>query len=157
MKILKLGSSGMLDHAVLIMVFVAIFAGTGTLLYTRIHADTACDVQTLSEGSSGQCVSDLQQMLNGQTAEQFLNSSYDYYGTGLNVNGQYQQLTTNQVGYFQSRFGVTGNGITDAGTWTKLCTATVKLSGKPLKKNDYSSLYISMVQAARSAAVNAKC
>lgn len=65
-------------------------------------------VVTLQSGSSGQAVQALQKQLNAK------------HGYGLTVDGQFGPATDTAVRNFQSKHGLTADGIVGAATWREL-------------------------------------
>ena len=76
---------------------------------------TTCYTQTWAQGSSGQCVKDIQNLLN-----------YDVYQTNtsqyLVVDGDYGSYTAAAVKLEQNNNGLTQSGTVDAQTWPYVCT-----------------------------------
>lgn len=66
-----------------------------------------CHSQVLRRGASGDCVSHLQNHLNG-------------YGYGLDVDGQFGQNTQNAVTNFQTNRGLYADGVVGPDTWAAL-------------------------------------
>jgi hypothetical protein len=76
---------------------------------------SACVNNSISEGASGHCVSDLQNLLN-----------WGLYGIDqpnyIKVTGQFSTTTTSQVKKFQTYNNLTGSGVANVATWKELCS-----------------------------------
>lgn len=99
-----------------VLLTVAAIASVVLVPLTNIHAATSCYAQTWKQGSSGQCVKDIQNLLN-----------YDLYKTNssqyLVLDGSYGSYTTAAVKQEQKNSGITVNGSVNAQTWPYVCTS----------------------------------
>ena len=97
-----------------------------------IAAQNTCTSKEFAPASSGNCVSDIQTMVNFMQTNQ-LNQCPFSGGASLSINGNYDDSTTAQVKVVQSWLNCynkqegapvinTVNGTVDAATWTGLCT-----------------------------------
>lgn len=80
----------------------------------------ACVHRLFSYGSSGDCVADIQQMLNDQI---WLAFDSGYRGTYISVSGWFGPITASQVRYFQWKYRLGVDGVAGPRTWRSLCMA----------------------------------
>lgn len=94
---------------------VVVITGSAIAAMGGTHAAPSCYAQTWKQGSSGQCVKDIQNLLN-----------YDLYSTNssqyLTLDGQYGSYTTAAVKQEQKNSGITVNGTVNTQTWPHVCT-----------------------------------
>lgn len=111
MNIKKLNRKGF-SHVemVIVVLVVAVLGFVGwEVLKNTSHAGTNCTGQTLSQGSSGQCVKDLQSLVNG------------FVTTKLAVDGSFGPNTATGVKSFQDTTKLSVDGVVGSNTWSKLC------------------------------------
>ena len=111
-------------HIIMPTLIVAIVVAIGGYVYLNSsHAATTCYAQQWQQNSSGQCVKDIQNLLN-----------YQLYGTKsssyLSVDGSFGSYTKAAVEQEQKNNSITANGIVATQTWTALC-ASSSLSTAP--------------------------
>ncbi len=110
MKLIKLTQKGF-SHIVIPVLSVLAIAGVGSYVLATSHAGT-CKTYVWRQGSRGQCVKDIQQIVNAAIPKQVY----------LTVDGQYGPNTTSGVRTFQSDTGISADGSVGPQTWNKLCT-----------------------------------
>jgi peptidoglycan hydrolase-like protein with peptidoglycan-binding domain len=100
--------------AVVVVVAVIVIAIATKHRSDLVSDKNACVNNSLSASASGQCVSDLQTMLNW--------SLYGIDGPNYEkVTGQFTTGTTAEVKQFQSSNSLPDSGTADQSTWQKLC------------------------------------
>lgn len=106
---------------ILCIIFVVVAAGALTAILTHgsskeVSQAGACVNRTYKAGSSGQCVSDLQNLANW--------AAYGIDGPRyIKVTGSYGPSTTAAVKTFQSNFGLTVTGVVTPKDWHSLCNS----------------------------------
>lgn len=95
---------------VVLLLFVAVISSVGTYFLTSSKAATTCRSRTFSQGSSGNCVRDIQYIADAQV------SGIKWF------DGQYGPNTYAVVKSFQRNSGLSADGIVGPKTWGKLCT-----------------------------------
>jgi len=102
-------------HWVVPIIAVVIIGGIGAYIFGTSHAAT-CRSYTFAQGSSGQCVKDIQGLLN-----------YDLVGLNsskyLVVDGQYGPKTRDYVKLWQGMNGLPTDGVVGPQTWNQVCNA----------------------------------
>lgn len=102
------------------LAFGALFGGVGVYFLSNSNAATPpCVRQYIGNGSTGQCVRDVQRLLNGLRG-----AVQGYGGTNLAVDGADGSNTTAQIRHFQAHFVLTTDGIVGPNTWRTLCNQT---------------------------------
>ena len=112
MNIKKLNRKGFshVEMAIVVLVVAALgFVGYRVLSNTS-HAGTNCKGNNYSQGSSGQCVKDIQTLV----------SALDK--TSLTADGSFGPMTANAVKSFQLSRGGAQDGIVGPATWSLLCS-----------------------------------
>ncbi len=112
MNIKKLNRKGFshVEMAIVVLVVAALgFVGYRVLSNTS-HAGTNCKGNTYSQGSSGQCVKDIQTLVGA------LNK------TSVTADGSFGPMTANAVKSFQLSRGGAQDGIVGPNTWSLLCS-----------------------------------
>ena len=116
-----------------LLLFVSIFVFSGLAALVVSHAATPCTSNVFVQGSSGQCVKDIQHILNklkNDTDKGYISTAKARYtGPYLAVDGKYGPQTTAQVKIFQNwynNFSVGGTKLVVDGkvgpkTWNGLC------------------------------------
>jgi peptidoglycan hydrolase-like protein with peptidoglycan-binding domain len=105
-------------HIILPALVMAIVVAIGGYVYLYgTHAATTCYAQQLQQGSSGQCVKDVQNLLNYQL---FGAKSSNF----LSVDGQFGSYTKAAVQQEQKNNSITMNGIVATQTWQALCASS---------------------------------
>ena len=109
----------------LLTVVAGLLAATGLAMTTQAPAQAAsCTSYQYGSGGSGQCVKEIQTMLNGIT--------YEYGGPGnygcgtlstgyLTADGQFGSLTLAKVKSFQKWQCLSADGVVGRNTWRELC------------------------------------
>lgn len=143
-------------------ILVAVVILAAVLVFTRQAAaptkpagGDSCTAKQFAPGSSGNCVSDIQTMINfmetdGLTQCPFTGSS------SLSVSGSYDASTQNQVKVVQSWLNcynrqegesgsVSVNGVVGSATWSGLCTYAFQY---PSQANQSVSPYLKLSIAA---------
>lgn len=121
----RLNQKGFGHHIVLPLVVIAAVAFIGMRLIFASHADsinTSCTSSTLKKGTSGDCVSYVQTMVN------YYNSNETPTDKAVKVSGKYDVATKTAVKFFQqhSNTGYTTStfknlGEVDTNTWDAFC------------------------------------
>ena len=109
----------------LLAVFVLTFAGVGVFVVSNSSAASAnCTYGTYGPGYTtygggafGDCVKRLQTVYNEWAFNSTGNGSQELWS----VDNSYGQKTYNAIKYFQSRNGLSQDGITGTNTWYKMC------------------------------------
>ena len=102
MKIKDFNSTGFTHYLVMILIIVGV-AVIGTAYLVSSHAATPCKGSTFYSGASGQCVKDIQSIVNGAIKRPY-GIGTDYVKDGgvlLTVDGQYGPKTKADVVAFQ--------------------------------------------------------
>jgi hypothetical protein len=113
----RLDERGVLSwHLVVPVIVIVAVAAIGSYVLGIDHAATTCygTPGGFGEGSSGQCVADIQNLLN-----------YDLLAskTHLTVDGDFGSLTQTAVKLEQKNSGLTQDGIVGPKTWPHVCEA----------------------------------
>ena len=124
-------------NKILLVIFAALFAGIGIYVLTRSSASTGygddwvsgafgynCRTYsppTLKVGSKGECVKVVQKGLNNWIA------AYNWLSgkvliQPLTIDGQYGNATASVVKTYQSRNGLTADGVVGYNTWSRFGT-----------------------------------
>ena len=112
MNIKKLNRKGFthIEMAIVVLVVAALgFVGYRVLNNTS-HAGTNCKGTNYSQGSSGQCVKDIQTLVNALEK------------TSLAVDGSFGPMTAQAVKSFQLSRGGAQDGVVGPATWSLLCS-----------------------------------
>ena len=112
MNIKKLNRKGFthIEMAIVVLVVAALgFVGYRVLNNTS-HAGTNCKGTNYSQGSSGQCVKDIQTLVNALDK------------TSLTVDGSFGPMTAQAVKSFQLSRGGAQDGVVGPATWSLLCS-----------------------------------
>ncbi len=120
--LVKLNPNGPTKKLITFVVIFAVLTG-GYFLY-RSYAAT-CTSYTFVPGSTGQCVKNIQYIING------LNYEYEFAGNGsvrLQIDGQYGNITSLVVAAYQKDspeglldYRLTADGKVGKNTWHNLC------------------------------------
>jgi Putative peptidoglycan binding domain len=94
----------------IVVAFVLVFAGVGAFYVQRSEAAGSCVWYTFRQGSSGQCVKDVQYEL-----------VHLGYGN-MPIDGIYGPLTASEVSHFGFSYaGINNSGQVGSRTWSALC------------------------------------
>jgi peptidoglycan hydrolase-like protein with peptidoglycan-binding domain len=139
-------------------VVVVVFGAIGTLILVRSSAATTCANQTVGKGNAGQCVTDIQEMLNGFAASHVLYpKTYNYAGSRLPTDGVFGTGTYSQVRYFQDWSRINDDGVVGKQTWAELCIKADNLPYAATKLTAANQQAAKDVNAAYSGKNNSKC
>lgn len=84
------------------------------IVVVRFSGAASCKQVTFRQGSSGQCVKNIQ----GMVSAQLLHGDTSGY---LVVDGNYGSKTADYVKVFQAQSGLKADGVVGPQTWSKLC------------------------------------
>ena len=105
-----------------LFVLAAVFSFGAIVLTTSPAYATTCVQGNWTYGSSGRCVSDIQDLLNKEGGYLWwANFSY------LSVDGQFGPLTKAQVKAFQAYTGNQQDGQVGPHTWSSLCSKAAEV------------------------------
>jgi hypothetical protein len=121
--------AGLLLFAVFIILFLESHTKSAVIQAT---AQNSCINHTYANGSSGECVSDIQTMVNFLETDNLNECTFTGAKT-LNINGNFDATTESQVKVVQSWLScynkqegapnnTTVSGTVDSGTWSDICT-----------------------------------
>jgi peptidoglycan hydrolase-like protein with peptidoglycan-binding domain len=117
MKLKKINSAGYVHYLAPLVVVVMVAGIGGYIALKGTHAATTCyDTPNINPGATGQCVKDIQSLLN-----------YDLYALNtkdyLTVDGGFGPLTKAAVEQEQKNSGIPQNGGVGQKTWNYICEA----------------------------------
>jgi peptidoglycan hydrolase-like protein with peptidoglycan-binding domain len=119
---LRTNTSGFAPTILVIVIVLVVVAAGGVLLArhssksTTTSKPSACVNQSFTAGSSGSCVSDLQNMVNSQA----FGIDGQLY---IKVSGNYDTATTSAVKTFQKNFNLPQTGSITTSDWKHLCNS----------------------------------
>jgi len=92
------------------IIVALIVVGVGIKLVSNASTST-CVQGTFRQGNSGQCVRDIQALLN-----------FAPYGPKLTVDGRYGPTTKSAVLRYQKPMGLVADGVVGPKTWSYICS-----------------------------------
>jgi peptidoglycan hydrolase-like protein with peptidoglycan-binding domain len=121
----KLNSLG-ISHIIVPLVVIVAVASVGTYVLVKSHAAVACTGQVFRVGSQGQCVKDIQVLLNS-----YQTSTVISVRPQLVTDGSFGNLTKARVVAWQKIVylggggggkALTPDGVVGPATWKKICS-----------------------------------